>query len=456
MTTTSLADAPATAAPLPPLISGLPLLGSALELTSNFLPFLLDQYRLHGPIFRLNAAGRMFTVVAGPEANVFLAQADGDLLTSREFWHAYAEEWRSPRLLTSLNGADHARQRAIHKPGMAKGVILASLPSVVATVHRHTAALQPGQRVAVLPLIQTIVSDQLGELMAGRLPGPYLDDVRRVVRYALNALVLKQWPRLVLATPAYRRSRARVEELARTLIAERRAQPLPDTPRDLIDALVAARAENPDWFGEDDLLVAVLSPYVAGLDTVANTITFLIHLLLSNPEAYQAATEEADRVLGSEPLTVEGVRALRVMHGAALEALRLYPVAALAQRTAVRDFVFGGCQVRAGDTVLLAGGVAHYMPEIYADPLRFDLARYHAPRNEHRAKGAFAPFGVGPHTCLGAGLAEVQIVVTAAALLQSVRLAPEPHVRPRVRLDPTMTLGPGFRAEVVAQRHISY
>jgi cytochrome P450 len=418
----------------------------------NPFPLLTEQYQRFGPIFRLSAAGRAFTVVAGPEANLFLAQADGDILDSEAFWHDYGVEWRSPRMLTGLYGEDHARQRSIHKGGMAKGVILARLPDVVAVTRRYTEGLQPGQRVPLLGLIQRIVSEQLGELLAGRGPGLYLEDVRLAIRYTLNALVLKQWPRLVLATPAYRRARARVYELARALVAERRARPAPEEPEDLIDALVAARAGNPAWFGEDDLLFATLSPYVAGLDTVANTITFTLYALLTHPELYEEATAEADRVLGAGPLSADSVRSLRVLHGVVMETLRLYPVAAMAQRRARRAFVFAGHAVEGGATVLLAGGVAHYLPTLYPEPLRFDIARFAAPRSEHRQKGAFAPFGVGPHTCLGAGLAEVQMIVTTAALLHTVLLAPEAHRRQRVRLDPTMSLGPGFRAEVVGQR----
>lgn len=452
MTATSLWTSTVTDAPPPPLAPGLPLLGNAREMAGNPLPFLIDQYQRHGPIFRVRAAGRAFTVIAGPEANQLLAQADSNLLSSTEFWHDYSVEWRSPRLIGAQSGEDHGRMRRLHKPGMARGVILAQLPQMVAVVREGTCELRPGQRVAVLPLLQRIVSNQLGALMAGRQPGPYLDDVRRTVRYTLNALVLRQWPRAVLSSPAYRRSRTRVEELARAIIAERRAQPAPPAPRDLVDTMIAAHDEDPAWLSEDDLFVTVLGPFIAGLDTVANTSTFLVHALLNHPELYERAVAEADRVLGAGDLTAESLRSMEVFHGAAMEALRMYPVAGINQRTAAQDFMFAGRQVRAGETLLIAGGVAHYLPGLYADPHRFDIARYREPRNEHRQKGAFAPFGIGPHTCLGAGLAEVQIMVTTATLLHLVRLAPEPHYRPRVRLDPTITLGRDFRAEVVAQR----
>src|SRR5260221_2053373 len=51
--------------------------------------------------------------------------------------------------------------------------------------------------------------------------------------------------------------------------------------------------------------------------------------------------------------------------------------------------------------------------------LQFDLDRFRPPRNEHRKPGAYAPFGLGDHTCLGAGIAEVQLMTTMATLLRS-------------------------------------
>lgn len=64
----------ATGAPLPPLVPGLPVLGNALSMQHDPLSFLVDCYQRYGPIFRLKALKREFTVMAGIEANQFLAR----------------------------------------------------------------------------------------------------------------------------------------------------------------------------------------------------------------------------------------------------------------------------------------------------------------------------------------------------------------------------------------------
>ena len=74
----------------------------------------------------------------------------------------------------------------------------------------------------------------------------------------------------------------------------------------------------------------------------------------------------------------------------------------------------------------MATTVPHYLPEYFPQPERFDIDRYLPERNEHRQPGAYAPFGLGPHRCLGNGFAEVQIAVTLATIMHNVELVLDP------------------------------
>ena len=71
------------------------------------------------------------------------------------------------------------------------------------------------------------------------------------------------------------------------------------------------------------------------------------------------------------------------------------------------------------------------MEKYFSNPNVFDLDRFLEPRNEHKQhKGIYMPFGAGSHVCLGAGIAEVQMAVTVAALLQAGEMVLDPpHYR---------------------------
>lgn len=439
-------------APLPPLVAAPPWVGSVVALMRDTPGFLCRSAEQYGPIFRVRALGNTITVLAGQSANRLLAEADNDLLSNREPWQGVCDELQTSQLLTALTDAQHTRQRRVLKPGLARPRLLEQLPDALGLARTHVAALQPGQTVSVVRLFQQIVSDQLGLLLVGEAPGAYFDDLRLMLRYMLNCRFVHAWPQFMLAAPAYRRAKARTLEFAGRLRDAHQVVPAESRRPDLVDDLLAADAADPALFGEPGLLASVLIPYLAGLDTVANTATFMLYALLANPASLARVVAEVDQVGFAGDPSPNKLRELRLLHAAALESMRLFPVAPSLMRIASRSFCFAGHLVPAGQPVMVATTVTARSPELFADPQRFDLDRFLPPRNEHQQRGAFAPFGLGPHTCLGAGLAEVQLAIILSTLLRDVEVTLEPGYRPRVRVDGAPTLGPGFRVRVLRRR----
>ena len=65
-------------APLPPIAPGFPLLGNTLAIFRDPVALFVKMYQEVGPIFRVRVPGREYTVLAGPEATLFLAQGGED------------------------------------------------------------------------------------------------------------------------------------------------------------------------------------------------------------------------------------------------------------------------------------------------------------------------------------------------------------------------------------------
>ena len=87
---------------------------------------------------------------------------------------------------------------------------------------------------------------------------------------------------------------------------------------------------------------------------------------------------------------------------------------------------------------------------------RLRFQRYMPPRKEHRqGHGIFAPYTLGPHTCLGAGAAELQLMVTVGALLRAVRLELEsPDYEIVTKLMPIPGPDPKFKIRVMEHRKV--
>ena len=152
------------------------------------------------------------------------------------------------------------------------------------------------------------------------------------------------------------------------------------------------------------------------------------------------------------PPTVRALRELDVIRRAAMETMRLYPLSpALLPRTVSNSFEFAGYRIPAGEKVLLAYTMPLRMPEYFPDPQRFDIDRYTAERAEHRQPGAYVPFGVGAHTCLGGRLAEALIALNMAIIFREAEFALDPPDC-KLKTRQKLSLQPLFKFRLTSRR----
>jgi cholest-4-en-3-one 26-monooxygenase len=162
-----------------------------------------------------------------------------------------------------------------------------------------------------------------------------------------------------------------------TMAEERRKCPREDIVTRLINAEIDGHALNDDEFGYFVLMLAV-----AGNETTRNAISHGMLAFLDHPgqwelfKAERPGTASDEIVRWATPITVF-------------------------QRTAVKDTVLGGQQIKAGQRVGLFYRSANFDEEVFDHPERFDVTRN---PNPHLGYG-----GYGTHYCLGANLAKLEI-----------------------------------------------
>jgi cytochrome P450 family 142 subfamily A polypeptide 1 len=189
----------------------------------------------------------------------------------------------------------------------------------------------------------------------------------------------------------------------REIIEDRRREPKDD----LVSVLVGAKdqgllatfdqtlpegadAEHLD-LANDELIMLLVILLVAGNETTRNGISGGMQLLIENPGERRKLIEDP----GLIPAAVE-------------EMVRLVsPVHSFA-RTVVEDVELRGRRLRAGERVLLIYGSANRDAEVFPEPEAFRVER-----NPHHLG-----FGLGPHYCLGANLARMEMRVAFEELLR--------------------------------------
>ncbi|WP_067452317.1 cytochrome P450 [Actinomadura macra] len=192
------------------------------------------------------------------------------------------------------------------------------------------------------------------------------------------------------------RARAGIVTYFRDLIEERRGEHRDDLITHLLEI-----EEDGHRLDDADILATCVLLLNAGHETSVTLIGNAILALLRHPDQFDRL--RADLALA--PAAVE-------------EVLRYDTPVQMTSRVARQHGRIGSADVRPGDTMVLLLGAANRDPEVFPDPGRFDIGR--SPAASHLA------FAAGPHFCLGAGLARLELAIVLE--LFSTLL-----VRPRLR-----------------------
>ena len=419
---------------------------------------MVSLYRIHGPVFQLSQPGQAPRIIlAGPEINVFMARHEDAFFTTSEQWEQFdAMISQKPRsgMTEVRDGEANRRRRAQSSRQWSRARLLDQIPQMVEITLESTQDWQPCSRIAVHTSMRRLVAEQLGRLLLGVSPGDYLDDfVTYLNTTIVNTLKVDNQSGDRFDSAAYQRAVERVNEFGRTAYEAHLLHPQPNGKPDMIDDAMRETAQYPQAYRRAILEHVALGPMLAGLDTVANSLSFMLYALLAHPEVLQRVQAEVDAAWGSGTLSWEQLKQMPDLQGAMMETLRRYPVAGGHRARVARPLTLAGYRLEPGQDVEVAMTVPHFLEELYPNPLQFDLDRFRPPRNEHRKPGAYAPFGLGDHTCLGAGIAEVQLMTTMATLLSNYTLQFDPpDYRLVIEHHPTSVPGNHFQVQVVERR----
>ncbi|HZZ48729.1 MAG TPA: cytochrome P450 [Pseudonocardia sp.] len=165
---------------------------------------------------------------------------------------------------------------------------------------------------------------------------------------------------------------------------------------DLSSVLVRGEVDGAQ-LREEEFAAFFLLLVDAGADTTRNSLGAGLIQLMADPDQWQALRDGSDALLAT----------------AANEILRWSSPVVHMRRTATQDIEIGGQLVREGEKVVLFYGAANHDPTVFENPQRFDITR---AKNPHVAFGSG-----GPHVCLGAHLARLEIQEMLRGILGRLR-----------------------------------
>jgi cytochrome P450 len=227
--------------------------------------------------------------------------------------------------------------------------------------------------------------------------------------------------------------------LRRAEAIEREVQVMLDEKRavgaaggDLVSMLVAANRDGFEWMSDEDLIGQVTIAFAASYETTANAMTWTLFLLAQHPQVARDLLDELGAVFGGAPPTLETLARAPLLEAVVKESLRILPPVPYTIRVArYRQTPIGPYVMLRGDRVILSHYVTHHLPELYANPERFDPQRWLSLK---RGPYEYLPFSAGPRLCIGYSFAMQALRLSTAMILQRFRFS----VLPGTRIDRTV------------------
>jgi cholest-4-en-3-one 26-monooxygenase len=296
--------------------------------------------------------------------------------------------WEGGQLMLTMDPPPHTRHRRLVNRGFTPrmiGMIEAHIRDVTARIIDD--AIAKGRVDFVVEAASELPLQVIAELM-----GVPLEDRHKVFDWS-NRMIGSEDPEYSVSQEHVQQAQIEMFMYAQALADQKRKDP----QEDIITKLLSADIDG-DQLSEMDFNLFFLLLAVAGNETTRNAISHGMNAFLDSPDQY--------RLLVQNPELIDS---------AVEEILRWASPVLYFRRNVTEDIDYKGHQLKEGDKVSIWYISANRDEDVFKDPFRFDITR--SP-NEHVAFG-----GGGPHHCLGANLARMELKLFFEELTRKV-----PHV----------------------------
>ena len=453
MTSNTLPPSSAAASPLLRSISELPgppvwpVVGNLFQLDRARVHQTVEQWcNQYGPVFQMKLGPTRFVVVCDHEAigAVLRDRPDGFRRPPR-----LEVVWREMGLAPGVFGANGdawRRQRRMVMAGFDPGHVRAYFPSLSRVTQRlRKRWMKAAHSASVIDLqsdLMRFTVDAIAGLAFGSEINTLESDEEAIQQHldkifpAVSRRMLSPLPYWrYLRLPAARRLERgvlAVNAAVQTFIGKARqrleADPqLRQSPANLLEAMIMVADQTDSGLDDSDVAGNVLTMLLAGEDTTANTLAWMLHLLQRNPAALQRVQDEVRSVAGEggpdHVFTQDQLALLDYVEACAHETMRLKPVGPVNLVQALRDTTVSNVRIPAGGMVWLVMRHDSVHQTHFANPGAFEPQRWLAPSGagpaSTSAKRVSMPFGAGPRVCPGRYLALLEMKMAMAMLFNS-------------------------------------
>jgi cytochrome P450 family 110 len=330
-----------------------------------------------------------------------------------------------------LDGAEHLRQRRLLLPAFHGEQVASHADAMRIAADNAIASWPIGQQFPIHPQMRAITFETIIRTVFGFADDESGTELRALLKklfelYSSKLGTLFSLPAMRIDAGAWSpwgravKMTRQIDSILYTEFARRRKEGI-EGRADVLSMLLAARYETgqplPDNVIRDEMYTLML----AGHETTAATMAWVINRLLTHPNVMERASAETVSVLDGATLDASHVGKLKYVEAVINETMRLDPVIPNFGRTLTRPLKIAGRDLPAGVTIAPCIYLVHRRPELWPLPEQFNPDRFLETR---QSRYTFFPFGGGSRRCLGAAFASYQMKIVIAEILSRVELKP--------------------------------
>ncbi|WP_180365265.1 cytochrome P450 [Candidatus Synechococcus spongiarum] len=429
---------------------GPPLIGHLLQISSEQSHLTLERWaERYGSLFQIRLGRSRLVVVSDHKViQRILEQRPQSFRRNCVIEDRFSEIGING--LFTAEGEDWRRQRRTVVAALSRTRLASFFPRLKATTarlqRRWEGAADGNQLVDVCRDLTRFTVDVTMQLAFGvdpntlETPGPVIQRHLEKIGPGLQRRFFTLFPywRLIRLPPDRALDRAvkaldrEVEVIIRATREHMAAHP-GHGPTNFLEAMLMIAEHEGSNLTSADLLAHTSQLLLAGEDTTAYTMSWIVHYFTRFPEAFARIRREVDDLIAPAAALdkLEQANHLPFLDAFCNEVMRLKPVAPHMALETLEDTEILGCLMPKGTKLFVLLRYAATREEHFAGGDCFDPERW-LPQpaghgNQPHNTQAFVPFGAGPRICPGQHLAMLEIRAVLAMLCRNFDLRPVSH-----------------------------
>ncbi|MEQ9001335.1 MAG: cytochrome P450 [Coleofasciculus sp. B1-GNL1-01] len=440
----------------------LPFFVQTLQLIADPLKFLDTCTQRYGDAFTLRLLGRNSPPVvffSHPQAIQSIFTTSSDKFELGKVTDVFRPLTGSTSLIM-LDGQQHQVMRGLLMPPL-HGKRLPTYSRLIRDIATDAIAdWQPGSSLRIRDYMSEISLQVILRVVFGLNVGDRYDRLKQLIEPFLNDITSPLNSIHFFWTPLQQdwggwspwgkfvRQRQQIDDLIYEQIAHRRTQPEGD---DILSLLMSAHDQTGQSLTDVQLRDQLITLLLLGHETTASALAWAFYWLHRQPLCLEKVTQELDS-LGENP-DPDAIAQLPYLTAVCKEALRVYPIALIAQPRQVKASVqIQGYELEPGAIAVPCIYLTHRRQDVYPEPDQFKPERF---LHQQFSSYEYFPFGGGSRSCIGMALSlfEMKLVLATVLSRYQLAIAPNTSVQPWRR---GITIVPSQACPMVVktQRHV--